>query len=296
MKYVISNLVFLPFLTLSSPAATSSVPTSGGSLPEVIAQAPSGGVKSPGGVYGNPAWTKHRRFATARVFVQRDPWEVGLSQWWRGRFYDGKSSRHRFSEEIEIGLPHRFQLDFYYDWVHQKGETEFLDVAAEVRWALADWDVIPLNPTLYAEYKWTDEDMGGDVVELKLLLGDDIGENWAFGINFVWEQELSGEKTTEWQGTGGLSYTISDAISIGAEFKYVHETVEGSRGNPEHKVLLGPSFQWRPTHNTHLDIVALAGLTDDSPDLEAWVIFGVDFDFGGSGSKKVHQPVSGVRD
>ncbi len=289
----LTSFILAP-LAVAASSSTGSSPS--GQLPEITASAASAS-SGPGGVYNNPEWTKHRRFATTRVYVQKDPWEIGVEQWWRVRAYDDAPSKHRFSEEIEIGLPYRMQFDFYYDWVHEGGATDFLDVAAELRWALADWDVLPLNPTLYAEYKWTDADMGPDVLELKLLLGDDIGESIQYGINFVWEQELGGEKTTEWQGIAGLSYRISEALSLGAEFKYVHETVEGDRGNPEHKVLLGPSIQIRPTENIHLNLVGLIGLTEDAPDLEGWVVLGVDFDFGGTSStKKVHQPVSGLRD
>ena len=64
------------------------------------------------GAYHQPQWVKSRRFATTRVHIQRDPWEVAVEQWGRGRLVDGEWS-YRFQEEIEIGLPGRFQLDFY---------------------------------------------------------------------------------------------------------------------------------------------------------------------------------------
>ena len=268
-------------------------------LPETTttAAAGTGGhYTGPGGLYGNPEWTKHRRFATTRVFVQRDPWEVGFEQWWRFRTFDDKGTQHLFSEEIEIGLPFRAQLDLYYDWTHEEGESEFKDFAAEIRWALADWDVIPLNPTLYAEYKFVDEDRGGDVVELKLLLGDDIGQDFHYGINFVWEKELGGEeRATELQALVAGSYDFSQSFSAGFEAKYVHETVAGHRSDPEHKLLLGPSIQWRPTENSHLNLVGLFGLTEDAPNVEGWVVFGFDFGRIGGDDHKVQQPVSSMR-
>ena len=286
-------------LTLTNQvfAAATATPNQGGTLPEVTTSAaPAESSGNEPGVYGNPGWTKHRRFATTRVFVQRDPWEVGLEQWWRVRTYDSDPAKHLFIEELEIGLPYRMQLDFYFDWVNENHETSVKDFALELRWALADWNVIPMNPTLYAEYKWTDADYGPDVVELKLLLGGDLGKDWQYGINFVWEQELAGEKTTEFQVTGGLSRRISDAISLGLETKYVHETVEGDRGNPEHKFLIGPSAQLRLSAHTHLDLVALAGITKDAPNFEGWVVFGIDFDHGHSATDhKVNAPVSGAR-
>ena len=285
------------FLTVSPFAVAAVTSSTEGSLPEVTASMVSERDSSQdGGVYGNPGWTKHRRFATTRVFVQRDPWEVGVEQWWRVRTYDSGPAKHLFIEEVEIGLPYRMQLDFYFDWVHENRKTSFKDLALELRWALADWDVIPLNPTLYAEYKWTDEDYGPDVVELKLLLGDDIGKDWQYGVNLVWEQELAGEKTTEWQITGGLSRTVTDSISLGLEAKYVHETVESARNDPEHKILIGPSAQFRLGANTHLDLVGLFGVTKDAPNFEGWLVLGIDLDFGHkSPDRKIHQPVSGAR-
>ena len=245
------------------------------------------------GAYNQPEWVKRRRFSTTRVHIQRDPWEMALEHWWRGRYNDGEW-KHRFQEEFEIGLPGRIQLDLYEDWVVEDGDASHHDIAFEIRYGLADWGVIPMNPALYLEYKWVDPEHGGDVIEPKLLLGDNFGD-WQYGLNLFYERENGGENTEEWQITQGLSTAIMDDLfSLGVEAKYVHETTETSRGNPEHKVQVGPSIQFRPSDNMHLDLVALAGLTDESPDLEAWLVFGWDFG-GGSGGSKVRAPVSGRR-
>ncbi len=125
----------------------------------------------PVGETGRPEWTSARRFSTTRVYLQQDPWEVGVGAWWRYRNKRDNSSISRLTGEIEIGLPYRFQLDFYYDMAvdgDSRSRTE--DFAAEVRYALADWGKIPLNPTLYAEYKWVAE--GADVVFVE------GGEGW----------------------------------------------------------------------------------------------------------------------
>jgi len=245
------------------------------------------------GPYDQPEWTGHRRFTTTRVYLQRQPWEIGFEQWWRVRTYDGEPSKHLFIEELEIGLPHRFQLDLYYDWAHEKGRTISKDYAVELRYALADWGVIPLNPTLYAEYKFTDDDYGSDVYELKLLLGDDLAPRLHWGVNFVFERETHDEEAQELAATQGLSYTIIDEVlSAGLEMQYKYETVKGDRHNGEKKFQIGPSVQWRPTHNTHLDLVALVGCTKDSPDYEGFVIYGIDL--GRPGSPSHYKPVSGT--
>ncbi len=266
-------------------------------LPETSTTAPASGLREeqPTGAYGNPEWTQHRRFSTTRVFIQKNPWEVGIEQWGRWRNYSDGTDKFLFTEEIEIGLPGRIQLDLYYDWVVEGGKADHKDVAFELRYALADWGVLWGNPTLYGEYKLVDPQHGGDVYEFKLLLGDDFGSGWHWGVNFIYEQELSGEKAREMAVTLGIGYTVIDEkLSVGLEAKYANETVLGSRGDAEQKVLVGPSLQFRPTTNTHIDLVGLAGVTKDAPDFEGWLIFGIDF--GRTEDKSTPSPVSGRRD
>jgi hypothetical protein len=292
----IRTLIFLsPLLTQASLTAAELM------RPVVVtaSHAPLGQLEEekPSGAWAQPEWVQSRRFTTTRVYIQRSPGEVSLEQWWRGRVYDGKVS-NLFQEEVEIGLPWRMQLDLYQDWTVEDRKSDYLDFAAELRYGLADWGVIPLNPALYLEYKWTDPSRGGDVIEPKLLLGTELAPRVHYGVNIVYERELSGdEQAEEWQVTQGLSYTVIDQkFSVGVEMKYINETTIETRGTPEHKVLLGPSIQWLPTRNSHLDLVALAGLTKESPDLEAYVVFGIDFDWGHHGqSRKVDGPVSGMR-
>ena len=242
------------------------------------------------GAYGQPEWTGSRRFATTRAYLQQDPWEIGAEQWWRSR-KNGDEWSHRMQEELSLGLPHRFQLDLYYDWTLDDHEADFEDVALELRWAFADWGVIPFNPTLYFEYKWVDDDRGGNVVEPKILFSDSFGNGWHWATNFVWEKELTDGQAEEWAVTAALSRSIIDRrLSLGVEATYKWETGLGSRDNPERKFNIGPSLQWRPTPCTHVDVVGIAGLTADAPDLEGWLVLG--WDFGPGGEQKGFTPVT----
>jgi hypothetical protein len=240
---------------------------------------------------GRPEWTSARRFTTTRVYIQKAPWEVGIEQWWRYRYKRDNSSISRLSSEIEIGLPYRMQLDLYYDHaVDGDGHSRAEDFAVELRYAFADWGKIPLNPTVYAEYKFAAE--GPDVFEGKILLGDQIAGGWHYGINFVWEQQLSGERECEYQIVAGISKTILDGkLSAGLEIKYDNDTVKGGRGDAEDIFLWGPSVQWRPTENFHIDMTALIGANDESPRQECYLILG--YDFGRKDSE--YHPISGRR-
>lgn len=271
-----------------------------GTLPTVTASAPVSSLAEEAnlGTYQQPEWTGSRRFTTTRVFVQKDPWEAGVEQWWRVRHYRDGTTKHLFESEFEIGLPNRMQLDIYGDWVNEGGRSSFEDVAFEIRWALADWGVLPLNPTLYGEYKLVDSEHGSDVYEVKLLLGDDLAKGLHWGLNLVYESEIGGERAREYAVTQGVSYTIIDQVlSAGMEMQFKYENIAGERNNGEHKFQVGPSIQWRPTKHTHLDLVGLFGCTSDSPRFEGFIVFG--YDFGGGGepvkSDSRYAPVSGLR-
>jgi hypothetical protein len=210
------------------------------------------------------------------VYLQYPPYEIGAEQWWRMTVTRAGETKHRFQEEVGMGLPHRFQVDAYENWTVADGVARQENIALEVRYALADWGRIPMNPTLYVEYKFAAA--GADALEAKLLLGDEIGCGWRYGVNAVYEQELGGARTTEMALAGALGWTVLDQkLSVGSEVKYVSVTEAETRGTPEEEMLLGPSLQWRPTASTHLDVVPLFGLTEASPSFMSYVTFGVDF-------------------
>lgn len=243
------------------------------------------------GAYNQPEWTTERRFPTTRVYLQQPPYSVGVEQWVRSKYYEGKRGKHRIQEEVEIGLPHRFQVDLYENMEMNEHGTLYHDnVALEIRYALADWGRIPMNPTVYAEYKLKDE--ADDVVEAKLLLGDELARAWHWGVNLVYEGDVGGEeRVREYAASAALSRTLVDRrLSLGAETLFTTESVDGARGEPENSLNAGPSLQWRPTHCSHVDLVAMPGLTDDAPDLLTYVVLGVDF--GRGEEKNIRAPTS----
>ncbi len=245
---------------------------------------------SPVGPYQQPEWTTERRFPSTRVYLQQMPWNVGIEQWVRGQYFHNGEAETRFQEEIEIGLPHRFQLDLYETWaIDQNRRIDEQEVSAEVRYALADWGKIPLNPTLYLEY--AEHDRSANTLEGKLLLGTDFSQKVHWGLNLACEQGLYGTQNTELAASQGLSYTLIDEkLSAGVEMEYYHEKEIGSHG--ENWFLIGPSLQWRPTPSTHLDLVPLLGCTHYSPEVEAYLVFGYDF---GTGTKKEHYAPTSLR-
>ena len=248
--------------------------------------------EQPVGAYEQPEWTTERRFPTTRVYLQETPGDVGVEQWVKAQWPRDEKANFLFQEEGELGLPHRFQLDVYENWARdEEGTIQQDSVSLELRYALADWGKLPLNPTLYGEWTFRNPDLGADKYEVKLLFGDEFAQRWHWGVNFAYEQETGDELTREYAASEGVSYTVLDKkLSIGEEIKVESETPKDDRHPIPLEVDVGPSVQWRPTPNTHLDVVPLIGVTSDSPLVESWIVFGVDF--GGQKGGEAQAPVS----
>jgi len=247
---------------------------------------------APVGPYNQPEWTTARRFPTTRVYLQQTPWDVGVEQWVKAQYPRGEAPNYLFEEEVELGLPGRLQADIYENWICDRtGKVYHDSVSTEMRWALADWGKLPGNPTVYAEWTFRNHTLGADRYEVKLLLGDQIAQRWHWGANVVFEQEVGQSRTREYSGDAAIGYTVIDRkLSVGLELKVENEAPQSDKLTPI-EVDLGPSIQWRPTNNTHLDVVPLVGLTSDSPHVEIWIVFGYDFG-SGPARKEITAPVS----
>jgi hypothetical protein len=215
------------------------------------------------GDYAQPRWSATRRFPNTRVYV-RPPGSFGL-EWWtqtKQSLRDSHEVRNRSDYEMEIGLGHRLQLDMYLETEQAPHWGSALQVArekAELRYALADWGVIPLNPTLYAEF--VRQNGAPPMVELKGLFGDQLAPRWHFGANVVWEHLLGANQTNEWSLTTGLSYSVTDTtFSIGGEIVFETLDESGHRLTFDNwELLAGPSIAWAPVPPMHLLFVGLLG-------------------------------------
>lgn len=230
------------------------------------------------GSYQQPEWTSHRRFAETRIYVR--PEGTAEFEYWLvpETPAGGGPTETKTQYEFEFGLPGRFQLDLYLV-SHQDGNEgvmSFDEQKFEIRHALADWDVIWGNPTIYLE--WAAINEAPDHVEAKLLLGGEVTSGWHWGANLVFEHETGGAQENGYEITGGLSKTLTDQrFSVGAEVKAAWIDEKSDRGNFTNEVLIGPSFQFRPLVNTHIDVAPLFGVTNDSPDAKITLVFGWEF-------------------
>ena len=225
------------------------------------------------GAYKQPRWTAKRRFPTTRVYVV--PAGKMEYEWWfryTAPFQNPRKEREIRSQwEFEMGLGHHLQIDLYLVG-QQVGENQFQITRekAELRWALADWDVIPGNPTLYLEYQHQSGPAGGagtsaepkpDTLEGKLLFGGEATSRLHWGLNAQWERELWGSEANEFQLTGGLSYTVKDEeLHVGIEGYGELVDEKGSYGDfKEQSYLFGPSIMWSPVRPANILLVPLFG-------------------------------------
>jgi hypothetical protein len=235
-----------------------------------------------------PEWTARRRWTTTRVYVQ-PPWQIETEIGLDSTFPRQGKPEHLLQEEIELGLPHRFQVDFENhdqnfeedqgagDWHHDSNSLE-------LGYAFADWGRIPLNPTIKGEWKFNDG--AADTYEIQALFGDEFTERLHWGLNLFFEHQVGDDRHQEMAASQAISYTLIDEkLSAGTEMKFSAESDKDSRNDPEKSFEIGPSFQWRPTKRTHLDVTPLFGIGHDAPQAELLIFFGVEFGPGSKGNE-----------
>ena len=104
--------------------------------------------------YGAPPEFSRSRFSNTVNAYVLPPWAFFFGQLYEGQGFRHGPPDHLFTQEIEMGLPYRFNIAAETELERFNGGGGVQTVSLEARWALADWNKIPLNPTLFAEYKF----------------------------------------------------------------------------------------------------------------------------------------------
>src|SRR3984893_1700565 len=104
--------------------------------------------------YGAPPGFSRNRFSNLVNSYVLPPGAV-----YAGLIYQGDALRfnrrdHMLTQEIELGLPYRFGVAVENSVENFRGRTQERTFSLEGRYAFADWNKIPLNPTIFAEYKF----------------------------------------------------------------------------------------------------------------------------------------------
>lgn len=282
-----------------------------------------------GSAYGAPPGFSRARFSPLTSAYVLPPDAFYASVIYEGDAFREGAPDHMLTEEIEIGLPHRFGAALEISQEHFRGETDNRSMSIELRYALADWNKIPLNPTLFAEYKFgtgrilheerapedemapekvrlNGENGSGEIVmadggkpkfpdayELRLLLSQDFGERVEWAMNLFFEQEVGGDRGREWGFAQSAVTPIllpSERLKAGVEMQYKNFTDKDTRNDPDHSFVIGPTLAWKPTRNTRIDLSPLFGVTEPSPRVQFFAVFSLLF--GGGGSETGEAPAS----
>ena len=249
--------------------------------------------------YGAPPAFSRSRFSNAVNAYVLPPWSFFFGELYEGQGFRHGPPDHLFTQEVEMGLPYRFNVAAEAGFERFDGGGGAQTVSLEARWALADWNKIPLNPTIFAEYKFgvgtirheevppppgggeEEEEEGGppkvpDAYEVRLLLAQDFFERVEWAMNWFFEKENTGDRGREWGFSQAALTPIllpNERLKVGIEMQYRNVTTKDTRGDPVNSFVIGPTFAWKPTAQTRVDISPLFGCTHDSPVADVFVAF-----------------------
>src|SRR6266498_216867 len=249
--------------------------------------------------YGAPPGLSRSRFSNTTQAYVLPPWAFFFGEVYEGQGFRHGPPDHLFTQEIEMGLPYRFGVAAETKFERFNGGGGAETVSLEARWALADWNKIPLNPTLFAEYKFgvgtirheerpppagggeEEEEEGGppkvpDAYEVRLLLAQEFGGRFEWAMNWFFEKENTGDRGREWGFSQAVMTPVllpNERLKVGLEMEYKNVTTKDTRGDPLNSFVIGPTLAWKPTASTRLDVSPLFGCTDDSPVADVFVVF-----------------------
>lgn len=253
------------------------------------------------GPYNQPRWSARGRFSADTDVYVLPAYAFYLDLDYHGTFPRVGKSDHLFTQEVELGLPYRFQLAFELNQELQNGRSQVPFTTIEARWAPANWGKVPLNPTFFVEYNIgtgkqyptqpgqnaapgsSEESKQNipDAYEVRLLLGQEIGKHIEFAGNIFFDQDLWADREREIGFSTATSFAIrGEALKVGFETSYRNISRSGAGTKAQNIFELGPAFTIKPSPHTRIDLAPLCGITHDSPYVDLFVIFSIDFGTG----------------
>ena len=271
--------------------------------------------------YGAPPGISRSRFSNLTNAYVLPPWAFFFGDIYQGDVFRHGPPDHLFTQEVEMGLPYRFGVAVESTFERFNGGGGPSTASIEARYAFADWNKIPLNPTIFAEFKFgtgpirreeampageeggggeeeEEEEEGGppekpDAYEIRLLLSQDFGERFEWALNGFFEQEIQGDRGREWGFAQSALMPIllpNERLKTGIEMQYKNFTMKNTRDDPENSFVVGPTFAWKPTKETRIDVSPLFGCTEDSPRVQIFAVFSLLF--GGAEGGEAEAPTS----
>ena len=244
------------------------------------------------GEYAQPAWAERSRFSSTTSVYVLSPYEMFVGTIWEAIFRRHGKTLHDLTQEVDFGLPHRFEVGLENELGLVGSDAHETSVTAEARYAFANWNAIPLNPAISAEYIFgvgkSVKDTGSDkdlrrqpnAVAVRLLLGQNFGDHFGYGLNVGLQQDVSRDSGREFEISQSVAYgAMKGKLEFGAEMRYVHNTPQRNPVDRD-EFVTGPTIGWKPTRQLRISLAPLFGCTGDSPRVESFVL--VSYEFGGA--------------
>jgi hypothetical protein len=246
------------------------------------------------GEYGQPAWAERSRFSSTTSVYVLSPYEMFVGNVWEADFRRHSKTVQELTQEIDFGLLHRFELGVENELGLLGSDAHETSVTAEARYAFANWNAIPLNPAISAEYIFgvgksvdgatSEKDLREqpNAVAIRLLLGKNFGDHFGYGLNVALQQDVSRDSGREFEISQSMAYgAMKGKLEFGAEMRYLHNTPQR---NPVERdeLVIGPTIGWKPTRQLRISLAPLVGCTGDSPRVANFVL--VSYEFGGAES------------
>lgn len=235
------------------------------------------------GTYGQPEWSARRPFPGLSVYVQ-PVGQFELETAFTAETRADAETRQEWTQEIEIGLGHRVQLALE----NAAGDYRESDPAARswreesltlgLRYALADWGKLPLNPAIGAGWKL---DSGAtDAALWHLVLAEEITPRWHWAGSLEGVHRTGADRRANLEVGSALTFSVTDeTLNVGVQARWRDESKDGA---PSLRFLqIGPCVQYRPWDEFHLDLVGYwSDGTRDAPREEVTLSIGYEFGEG----------------
>src|SRR5438270_2136598 len=230
--------------------------------------------------YGAPPDLSHGRISTLTKSYVLSPFSFELEAGYEGAIFRHGLPAHLFRQEIEMGLPARFTVGMQNQLEHFAGDTRDRSFTLEARYAPANWNKLPLNPAISAEYRFGLSNTLPDSGELALLISHDFPHLIEWAMNIFVDREFGGREST----SAGFSQSIEvpvllpeEKLEVGLEMQYRSggETIGHERTTKGFAI--GPTLAWRPTRNVRFDLSPLVGCSDRTPAVQVFAVLAFSF-------------------
>lgn len=248
--------------------------------------------------YGAPPDLSRGRISTLTKSYVLPPFNFELESLYEADIFRHGPPLHLFTQEIEMGLPGRFDVAFANELERFNGSGGERRLSFEARYALANWNKIPLNPTLTAEYQFglgheRDGRHTPDAVDFGLLLSHDFRHMVEWAMNCFIDEDVNDGRSPDWGFSQSVEVPVllpDEQLEIGLETLYRHGSGPASSSDSARGFVIGPTVAWRPTKNARLDLSPLLGCTGHSPILQMFVA--ISWSFGKSEKGETETPAS----